>query len=81
MNGKSFEDLMREAPGTMTFFLESAIEEIDKVFENGYAKEHPELLAAFLNGSVKDFTTGALIMVLQEKLGDLNSSITSISPR
>lgn len=79
MNGKSFEELMKEAPGTVTYFLKSAIEEIDSVFEDGYAKEHPELLAAFIDGSVKDFTTGALIKILEEKLGDLNSSIASIS--
>jgi hypothetical protein len=79
MKGKSFFDLMREAPGTVTYFMESAIEEIDSVFGDGYAQNHPVLLAAFLDGSVREFTTGAIIKAFGEKLGDLNSSITSIS--
>jgi hypothetical protein len=76
---KSFDELMREAPGTARYFLVSAIAEIDSVFEDGYAKEHPDLLAAFLNGSIKDFATGATLKVLEEKIGELVYSVDSIA--
>lgn len=42
------ETLESQASRTAASWLQDAIREIDKVFGSGYAKEHPELVAAFM---------------------------------
>ena len=50
-------DLMVEAPDTVNFYLECAIGRIDNSLGEGYAKEHPELLAGFLQACATEFHT------------------------
>lgn len=50
-------DLIRQAVLTSHSYLSSAIRIIDEEFGDGYAKEHPELIAGFMNTAARDFDT------------------------
>ena len=50
-------DLMAEAPDTVNFYLRRAIEHIEDSFGEGYAKEHPELLAGFIQACAIELHT------------------------
>lgn len=54
------ETLMSQAPGTVAFYMREGVEQIDRLFGDGYAKAHPELLAAFITASATDMH-GAII--------------------
>ncbi len=46
-------------------YLRTAETQIDAVFGGGYAKEHPELIAAFMKTASDEFTRTATAKVLQ----------------
>lgn len=46
---------MLQAPMTIEMYLDGGIKVIDRHLGIGYAKEHPELLAAFIKGCCMDF--------------------------
>lgn len=50
-------DLMRQARDTAETYFNQAIRIIDEKFGEGYAKEHPELVAGFMNTAARDFDT------------------------
>jgi hypothetical protein len=50
-------DLMRQAGSTADAYLGDGIECIDKRLGKGFAKEHPELLAAFMRTAAADFAS------------------------
>lgn len=50
-------DLMRQARDTAETYFNQAVRIIDEKFGEGYAKEHPELIAGFMNTTAKDFDT------------------------
>ena len=52
--------LMRQAPMTAQVYLTEAVRCIDEQFGKGYAKEHPDLVSAFMNVCGQDFTTAIL---------------------
>jgi hypothetical protein len=58
LDGHSIEagnqTLMRQAPMTANEYLLSAIDHIDYALGKGYAKQHPELIAAFMQTSAID---------------------------
>jgi hypothetical protein len=45
------EELSRHAAMTASKYLLSAIDHIDRKFGEGYAKEHPELIGAFMQAA------------------------------
>ncbi len=47
--------LMRQAGMTAEHYLIDGMENIDKHMGNGYAKAHPELLAAYMQTAALDF--------------------------
>lgn len=51
------DTLMRQAPMTADLYLRKAVQSIDEVFGAGYAKEHPEIVAAFMQACTVDFAT------------------------
>jgi hypothetical protein len=69
---------MKEAPETVTLYMNKAIDKIDSALGKGYAKEHPELISAFITASASDFNNAAKIKFLEEKFGELICSIDSI---
>jgi len=46
-------------------YLRTAETQIDAIFGSGYAKEHPELIAAFMKTASDEFTRTATAKVLQ----------------
>jgi hypothetical protein len=49
--------LLIQACGTADTYMRAAIQCIDKCFGNGYAKDHPELVTAFMQVAALDFKT------------------------
>jgi hypothetical protein len=65
----SIEDagyLMARARMTAVTYMREGIEWIDKEFGDGYAKRHPELLAAFMRTCAADFHSGDMKAGLQD---------------
>tara|TARA_R110000803_G_scaffold21371_7_gene53910 strand:- start:599 stop:862 length:264 start_codon:yes stop_codon:yes gene_type:complete len=50
-------DMMLQTPDTVHFYLRGAIERIDDSLGEGYAKEHPELLAGFIQACATELHT------------------------
>lgn len=70
------ETLMRQAWMTADEYLRYAIECIDLRFNTvGYAKEHPELVAAFMNTAARDFHTG----MMAKTLGYIGDTISEVA--
>lgn len=59
------KDLALNAPNTVDHWLRDSIKNIDEQFGAGYAKAHPELLAAMLAASASDFQTCILAARLE----------------
>ncbi len=57
MSNLSPSDLMRQARDTAETYFNQAVRIIDEKFGEGYAKEHPELIAGFMKTAAKDFDT------------------------
>ena len=69
------DDLMVQAPDTVNFYLRLAIEHIEDNFGEGYAKEHPELLAGFIQACAADFHTG----IQAKSLGAISDAIIAVA--
>ena len=69
------DTLMRQAVPTMADYLRESILAIDAQLGEGYAKEHPELLAAFIQGASLDYGlsfVGNTLIGVASALGDLS---------
>jgi len=72
---KDFSGLMNDATLTAHTFLSKAIRAIDEDLGDGYAKEHPELIGAFmLTASIEDAAT-VIAKVLGEAIESVGSAI------
>ena len=56
----SMETLIEQTSTTATQYLARAIEAIDLQLGRGYAMEHPQLIAAFMQTCAIDFVAGTL---------------------
>ena len=68
-------DLMRQAWKTDDKSLAYAIEGIDARLGKGYAKAHPELIAAFMQTAARDFHTGISAKALGESVAELTDML------
>jgi hypothetical protein len=64
---------MRQAPMTANEYLMSAIDHIDLLLVEGYAKAHPELIGAFMQTSAIELGAGEIARAIQG-LGDVIDS-------
>jgi hypothetical protein len=62
----SNDTLLRQAPMTADEYLRAGVRTIDKQFGDGYAREHPELVAAYMKTCAIDFGTSVLVVAIQE---------------
>ncbi len=53
-------ELIDQASVTATSYMRQAVESIDEQFGAGYAKAHPELVAAFVQAASRDFLAAVL---------------------
>ena len=72
----SFEELMTQACKTVENYLSEAQGSIDRVFGAGYARHHPELVAAFIRTAAQDFDTAVRYRIHKEKLYGLRKEWT-----
>ena len=56
--------LLRQAPMTAHTYMACAVHDIDEMFGKGYAKAHPELVAAYMQTSAIEMTGGAIARAL-----------------
>lgn len=62
-------------------YLRAAETQIDAVFGAGYAREHPELIAAFMKTASDEFTRTATAKVLQNLGYSLDSVADALRTR
>jgi len=62
----SGENLMRQAPMTTNLYLDAAVTAIDQTFGQGYAKAHPELVAAYIKTCAIDLAGSIITSALQD---------------
>jgi hypothetical protein len=71
--------LMRQAPHTAHAYLLDCARYLDQSFGEGYAAQHPELLAAMLQVSAQDFHTACLCSTLQDQIGSASLALEEVS--
>lgn len=70
-----FGDLLRQAPLTADQYMRHAAHLIDEQFGEGYAKKHPELVAAFMRVCAADFNSTTLAKALGAGLDRIASAL------
>jgi uncharacterized protein YukE len=60
------DTLLYQAMTTTARYLKSAIMEIDDELGKGYAKQHPELIAAYMRTAAVDFQAGVIAGALED---------------
>lgn len=78
----NYDTLMRQAPMTVVGYLRTAIAEIDRAFNTtGYAREHPELVGAFLQACSVDMGAAVIAVALQEAacVGPIEEGLEGVS--
>ena len=65
----SASELLHQAKGTAGDYLDAAVRHIDETFGDGYAKKHPELVAAWMKVASEDFVT-SITLKISEQLGE-----------
>lgn len=77
----STETLFRQAMMTAAEYFQNAIAEIDEALGSGYAKEHPELIAAFMKVAASDFHTTCFSKAHSDAIENLANSIRELSEK
>jgi hypothetical protein len=70
------ETLLRQASMTAHDYFVAAIKTIDDQLGSGYAKEHPELIAAFMRTASSDFSTSIILAQMQDFVSSICSAIS-----
>jgi len=71
-------EMMYQATGTAGLYMEAAKRQIDQVFGDDYAKNHPELVAKFMEVANADFCNA---MTLQTVQGAVRALIDQLDDR
>jgi hypothetical protein len=66
----SSDTLVDQAPATAETYLRRAIEDIDNLLGEGYAKAHPELIAAYMQTAALDYGASIIAQQIRAGLGD-----------
>jgi len=61
-----FIDLASQAPVTAPGYIDAAVSQIDGRFGQGYAKQHPELIAAYMQTVTLDLGTALIAGAIEE---------------
>lgn len=72
----SFDSLLRQAWETAGDYLEHGIRQIDGALGKGYAKDHPELIAAFMQTAAIDFASATIAKTLASALEEIATALT-----
>ena len=69
------DTLMRQAPMTTDTYLAEALVDIDKRLGKGYAKAHPELIAAFMQAAASDLGAAVIARAIQDGMHGIEGAI------
>lgn len=75
----SLESLVRQSSSTAADYMEEAIKHIDVTFGNGYAKNNPALVAAFMQTAVADLGNTLQAKVLGEAIEKVGYALEEIA--
>ena len=75
----TIDTLLRQAPMTAKEYLIQAVNDIDEVFEEGYAKAHPVLVAAFIETCAADFNAGLITAYMKDMDDDISAALSDIA--
>jgi len=67
----SNDTLLRQASMTAAEYLYKAVDEIDGKFGDGFSKEHPELVGAFMHTAALDFAATIITSAIQDLAEEL----------
>jgi hypothetical protein len=73
------QTLLRQAPMTANEYLLSAVDHIDEKLGKGYAKAHPELIAAFMQASAVDLGTAVIARAIESLAGSMGEITEQIA--
>ncbi len=59
--------------------MNKAVNCIDQTFGDGYAKQHPDLVAAFMKVSSGDFSTGIIGAVIQDASDNIAGALQEVA--
>ncbi|ARC79589.1 MULTISPECIES: hypothetical protein [Pseudomonas aeruginosa group] len=62
----SYEEMLRQSPMAVHDILLHTVSNIDAILGDGYAKEHPDLIAACVAAATAEFNNGSMIVAIQE---------------
>jgi hypothetical protein len=74
-------DLMRQAGMTAHDYLLGGVHDIDEIMGKGYAKAHPELLAAYIQTAALDFHATFLAQQIGDALRAIGDALVRIADR
>lgn len=69
------ETLMRQAWKTASEYMLYGEQEIDARFGKGFAKAHPELLAAFMRTAAADYGASLIAKEIGNAINDLSAAV------
>jgi hypothetical protein len=70
--------LMRQAHYTAKLYMQEAITDIDELLGKGYAKAHPELIAAYMQTAARDLHTAISAQALEGAIDGLAQALYSV---
>ena len=73
------KELMDDGAGAAIFHFHKAIETIDSTFGKGYAKEHPELIGAFMKAATIDSGAAYIAKAIQEHAEETKEALTGMN--
>ena len=71
-------NLFHQAPATINTYLIEGVSYIDKIFGDGYAEKHPELLGDFIKACAMDFNSTIRVKAIEQAADKISSSIDLI---
>ena len=71
-----FEQIaIQQATANALHYMKQAKTDIDAIFSDGYAEQHPELIAAYMQTAVIDFVNRSGLTGIAESLDDVKTAI------
>ena len=74
----SNNSLLRQAPMTANEYILSAIDHIDQKLGKSYAKQHPELIGAFMHAAAMDFGAAVIARAIESITNSINANFDGI---
>lgn len=73
-----FEQIaIQQATANALHYMKQAKTDIDAIFSDGYAEQHPELIAAYMQTAAVDFGTRAGLFEVCEAINELSISVST----